>query len=260
MEDIRVYSVSVTDEKFPRWIIGLIVPVVVILLVILLFLCIKYQKNAVHQEFIKVSKQLEHVNKLIQQARPGKEQGNKRRVGATEALQKAEEAMKELEQRYRENPKYSEQIKLFCKAKRAELMECSGEEGEGLLMTERGGVVCIEQMMRKMEEVKSSLQQLSGDGAGHLQALEMTRVIAPGEPIDVFLPLTDLVEVSFTASDAVQPSNLQTCTVDKEKIQCSPDYKERASLLNTLQINDGDVSDSGNYIVLPVLLTGYLEQ
>ncbi|XP_053466751.1 uncharacterized protein LOC128599265 [Ictalurus furcatus] len=48
MEDIRVYSVSVTDEKFPWWIIGLIVPVVVILLVTLLFLCIKYQKNAVH--------------------------------------------------------------------------------------------------------------------------------------------------------------------------------------------------------------------
>ncbi|XP_017307118.1 uncharacterized protein LOC108255570 isoform X2 [Ictalurus punctatus] len=162
-EDIRVYSVSVTDEKFPRWIIGLIVPVVVILLVTLLFLCIKYQKNAVHQEFIKVSKQLEHVNKLIQQARPGKEQGNKRHVGATEAVQKAEEAMKELERRYRESPKYSEQIKLFCKAKRAELMECSGEEGEGLLMTERGGI------MGKMEEVMKSLQQLSGDGAGHLQ-------------------------------------------------------------------------------------------
>ncbi|KAF4074834.1 hypothetical protein AMELA_G00243490 [Ameiurus melas] len=148
-EDIRVYSVSVTDKTFPLWIIVLIVLVVVILLVIL-FLFIKYQKSAVHREFIK--------------ARPGKEQGNKRRVGATEALQKAEEAMKELEQQYRENPKYSEQIKLFCKAKRAELMECSGEEGEGLLMTERGGG-----MMRKMEEVMKSLQQLSGDGAGHLQ-------------------------------------------------------------------------------------------
>ncbi|XP_053509862.1 uncharacterized protein LOC128625509 isoform X4 [Ictalurus furcatus] len=82
-----------------------------------------------------------------------------------------------------------------------------------------------------------------------LSPLEMTRVIAPGEPIDVHLPLTDLVEVSFTASDAVQPSNLQICSVDKEKIQCSPDYKERASLLNTLQIKDGDVSDSGNYTV-----------
>ncbi|XP_053530489.1 uncharacterized protein LOC128628675 isoform X2 [Ictalurus punctatus] len=82
-----------------------------------------------------------------------------------------------------------------------------------------------------------------------LSPLEMTRVIAPGEPIDVLLPHTDLVGVSFTASDAVQPSNLQICTVDKEKIQCSPDYKERASLLNTLQIKDGDVSDSGNYTV-----------
>ncbi|XP_053530482.1 uncharacterized protein LOC124626150 isoform X1 [Ictalurus punctatus] len=82
-----------------------------------------------------------------------------------------------------------------------------------------------------------------------LSPLEMTRVIAPGEPIDVLLPLTDLVEVSFTPSDAVQPSNLQICSVDKEKIQCSPDYKERASLLKTLQIKDGNVSDSGNYTV-----------
>ncbi|XP_053466830.1 uncharacterized protein LOC128599332 [Ictalurus furcatus] len=86
-----------------------------------------------------------------------------------------------------------------------------------------------------------------------LSPLEMTRVIAPGEPIDVLLPLTDLVDVSFTPSDAVQPSNLQTCTVDKEKIQCSPDYKERASLLNTLQIKDGDVSDSGNYTVQDIV-------
>ncbi|XP_053466363.1 uncharacterized protein LOC128599043 isoform X4 [Ictalurus furcatus] len=82
-----------------------------------------------------------------------------------------------------------------------------------------------------------------------LSPLEMTHVITPGEPIDVYLPLTDMVEVIFTASGAVQPSHPQICTVDKEKIQCSPEYKERASLLNTLQIKDGDVSDSGNYTV-----------
>ncbi|XP_017307142.1 uncharacterized protein LOC108255580 [Ictalurus punctatus] len=86
-----------------------------------------------------------------------------------------------------------------------------------------------------------------------IEPLEMTHVIAPGEPIEVFLPHTDLVDVSFTASDAVQPSNLQICSVDKEKIQCSPDYKERASLLNTLQIKDGDVSDCGNYTVQDIV-------
>ncbi|KAF4074833.1 hypothetical protein AMELA_G00243470 [Ameiurus melas] len=86
-----------------------------------------------------------------------------------------------------------------------------------------------------------------------IETLEMTRVIAPGEPIDVHLPHTDMVGVGFTASDAVQPSNLQICTVDKEKIQCSPDYKERASLLNTLQIKDGNVSDSGNYTVRDIV-------
>ncbi|KAM9431964.1 uncharacterized protein Hap1MRO34_002884, partial [Clarias gariepinus] len=75
------------------------------------------------------------------------------------------------------------------------------------------------------------------------------RVITPGEPIDLHLPLTDRVEVSFTPSDTVQPSNLQICTVDEEKIHCSPDYKERASRLNTLQIKDGRGSDSGNYTV-----------
>ncbi|XP_053085043.1 uncharacterized protein LOC117595913 [Pangasianodon hypophthalmus] len=81
----------------------------------------------------------------------------------------------------------------------------------------------------------------------------MSREITPGEPIDVYLPLTDRVEVSFTASDAAQPSDLQICTVDNEKTQCSPDYKERASRINTLQIKDGNVSDSGSYTVRDVV-------
>ncbi|XP_053084885.1 uncharacterized protein LOC113528266 isoform X6 [Pangasianodon hypophthalmus] len=81
----------------------------------------------------------------------------------------------------------------------------------------------------------------------------MSREITPGEPIDVYLPLTDLVEVSFTASDAAQPSDLQICTVDNEKTQCSPDYKERASRFNILQIKDGNVSDSGSYTVRDIV-------
>ncbi|KAM9446820.1 uncharacterized protein Hap1MRO34_023315 [Clarias gariepinus] len=82
-----------------------------------------------------------------------------------------------------------------------------------------------------------------------LSPQETSRNITPGEPIDVHLPLTDLVEVRFTPSDAVQPSNLQICNVSNEKIHCSPDYKERASRLNTLQIKDGRGSDSGIYTV-----------
>ncbi|MCI4392347.1 hypothetical protein PGIGA_G00144790 [Pangasianodon gigas] len=89
---------------------------------------------------------------------------------------------------------------------------------------------------------------------GHVSDTQvMSREITPGEPIDVYLPLTDLVEVSFTASDAAQPSDLQICTVDNEKIQCSPDYKERASRFNTLQIKDGHVSDSGSYTVRDIV-------
>ncbi|XP_053084880.1 uncharacterized protein LOC117595911 isoform X2 [Pangasianodon hypophthalmus] len=151
-EDLRVYTVSVAGERIPWWITVLLIVLLVVILLLALTGFIKYQKNAVHREFLKVSKQLEHVNKLIQQAERGNEQ-----------VSEAEEAMKELEQQYRENPKYSEQIKLFCKAKRAELKQRSGEEGEGLLLTERGG------MLRKMEEVINSLQRLSGDGAEHLQ-------------------------------------------------------------------------------------------
>ncbi|KAM9446634.1 uncharacterized protein Hap1MRO34_023148 [Clarias gariepinus] len=82
-----------------------------------------------------------------------------------------------------------------------------------------------------------------------LSPLEMARNITPGEPIDVLLPLTDLVEVDFTSRDAAQPPNQEICIVDKDKIRCSPDYKERSSLLNTLQIKDGSVSDSGIYTV-----------
>ncbi|MCJ8733963.1 hypothetical protein PDJAM_G00229870 [Pangasius djambal] len=81
----------------------------------------------------------------------------------------------------------------------------------------------------------------------------LSREITPGEPIDVHLPLTDLVEVSFTASDAAQPSDLQICTVNGEKIQIiNPDYKERASRINTLQIKEGRVSDGGSYTVRDV--------
>ncbi|KAF5885170.1 uncharacterized protein DAT39_022758, partial [Clarias magur] len=82
-----------------------------------------------------------------------------------------------------------------------------------------------------------------------IEPVEVRRVVTPGEPIDVHLPLTDQVEVRFTPSDAARPSNLRICSVDNQKIDCSPDYRERASLLNTLQINDGRGSDSGNYTV-----------
>ncbi|KAF5885169.1 uncharacterized protein DAT39_022757, partial [Clarias magur] len=82
-----------------------------------------------------------------------------------------------------------------------------------------------------------------------LNPLETSRVITPGEDIDVHLPLTDLVDVRFTPSDADQPSNQQICTVDNQKIHCIPDYKERASRLNTVQIKDGRGSDSGIYTV-----------
>ncbi|KAF5879981.1 uncharacterized protein DAT39_023517, partial [Clarias magur] len=79
--------------------------------------------------------------------------------------------------------------------------------------------------------------------------VEMRRVVTPGEPIDVPLPLTDMVAVDFTASDAVKPSSLRICTVDKDRAHCGPDYKERASCLNTLQIQGGESSDSGIYTV-----------
>ncbi|XP_027011677.2 uncharacterized protein LOC113656558 [Tachysurus fulvidraco] len=82
-----------------------------------------------------------------------------------------------------------------------------------------------------------------------IQTQEITRVIAPGKPIDVPLPLTDQVEVRFTASDAAQPSDMQICTVDHEEIKCSSNYRARSSCLNTLQITDGRVSDTGSYTV-----------
>lgn len=91
----------------------------------------------------QVGKQLEHVNKLIQQARRGREQRSRGVMSAAEARRKAQEAVRVLEERYRENHKYSEQIRLFCTAKRAELQLSSGEEGEGLLLTDRGGV-CLQ--------------------------------------------------------------------------------------------------------------------
>lgn len=74
-------------------------------------------------------------------------------------------------------------------------------------------------------------------------------MVTPGEPIDVLLPLSDMVEVRFSASDALHPSPLQICTVDNERMECSPEYRERVSRINTLQIKDGNASDSGNYTV-----------
>ncbi|XP_053336481.1 uncharacterized protein LOC128509000 [Clarias gariepinus] len=77
----------------------------------------------------------------------------------------------------------------------------------------------------------------------------MSHVVTPGEPIHVHLPLTDQVEVSFTASDAAQPSNLQICTMKKEKLECKPDYQATVSRLNILQIRIVNVSHSGTYTV-----------
>ncbi|KAM9447192.1 uncharacterized protein Hap1MRO34_023638 isoform 1-T1 [Clarias gariepinus] len=153
-EDISVYTLSVTDDRVPWWGIVLIVLLVVSLLLALIGF-IQYRKNARYRVFIKVSKQLGNVNKLVQQA--------ERSVNAPEALQKAEEAMKDLEKSYRENAKYSEQITLFCAAKRAQLKLYSTGEKEQLLLTDRG------EMMKKMEKVMKSFQQLSGDGSGPLQ-------------------------------------------------------------------------------------------
>ncbi|XP_060763088.1 uncharacterized protein LOC132872334 isoform X2 [Neoarius graeffei] len=82
-----------------------------------------------------------------------------------------------------------------------------------------------------------------------IKAVEVTRVVTPGEPIDVLLPLSDMVEVRFSASDALHPSPLQICTVDNERMECSPEYRERVSRINTLQIKDGNAPDSGNYTV-----------
>ncbi|KAM9476977.1 uncharacterized protein Hap1MRO34_009910 [Clarias gariepinus] len=82
-----------------------------------------------------------------------------------------------------------------------------------------------------------------------LSPVEMRRVISPGEPIDVPLPLTDMVGVNFNARDTVKPSSLRICTVNNERTRCSPDYEERTSRLNTLQIQGGNSSDSGIYTV-----------
>ncbi|KAM9447193.1 uncharacterized protein Hap1MRO34_023638 isoform 2-T2 [Clarias gariepinus] len=130
-EDISVYTLSVTDDRVPWWGIVLIVLLVVSLLLALIGF-IQYRKNARYRVFIKVSKQLGNVNKLVQQA--------ERSVNAPEALQKAEEAMKDLEKSYRENAKYSEQITLFCAAKRAQLKLYSTGEKEQLLLTDRGEI------------------------------------------------------------------------------------------------------------------------
>ncbi|KAF5886509.1 CAP-Gly domain-containing linker protein 1-like isoform X1, partial [Clarias magur] len=134
-EDICVYTVSVTDDRVPWWVYVLIVLLLVFLLLALIGL-IQYRRNAVHRDFIEVSKQLGNVNKLVQRAE--REQGDERSGNSPEALQKAEEAMKVLEERYRENAKYSEQIKLFCAAKREQLRLYRTGEEERLLLTHRG--------------------------------------------------------------------------------------------------------------------------
>ncbi|KAB5528198.1 hypothetical protein PHYPO_G00137620 [Pangasianodon hypophthalmus] len=162
-EDIQIYTLSVEDEQsgIPVW--GIIV-IVLILLAGLTGVLI-YLKIAPHQEFIKLSRQLQSVDKLVKQAQPSQEQGNKSFNMTGAALKKAEKEIDKLEQQYSENSKYSEQVWLFCKAKRSELnkyrLQYSCEEG-GLLLTEREGI------MRMTEEVMNSLQQLRG-GAGQEQ-------------------------------------------------------------------------------------------
>ncbi|XP_053530452.1 uncharacterized protein LOC108261543 isoform X2 [Ictalurus punctatus] len=155
-EDIRVYSVSVTDDQsgFPVW--GIIVMVLILLAVFTgVFI---YLKMAPHQEFLKLSRQLQCVDKLVKQSLPREDQSNKQFIMTGAALQKAEKEIDKLQQQYTHSSKYSEQVSLFCQAKRSELNKYRVQyrSDEGPLLTERDGII------GKMEEVMNSLQQLRG--------------------------------------------------------------------------------------------------
>ncbi|XP_053535322.1 uncharacterized protein LOC128631797 isoform X2 [Ictalurus punctatus] len=155
-EDIRVYSVSVTDDQsgFPVW--GIIVMVLILLAVFTgVFI---YLKMAPHQEFLKLGRQLQCVDKLVKQSLPRQDQSNKQFIMTGAALKKAEKEIDKLQQQYTHSSKYSEQVSLFCQAKRSELNKYRVQyrSDEGPLLTERDGII------GKMEEVMNSLQQLRG--------------------------------------------------------------------------------------------------
>ncbi|XP_053337680.1 uncharacterized protein LOC128509847 [Clarias gariepinus] len=176
-EDIQLYAVSVEDEKtgVPVWVI---IVIVLILLLLLIGAVLLYLKIAPHQEFLKLSKQLQSIDKHVKQAQPRQGQKNKEFTMTGAALRKVEKELDKLEQQYRENIRHSEQVSMFCKAKRSELNRyrlqyCSEEEGGGgggggLLLTEREGI------LEKMEEVINSLQWLRGGADREQQVTSST--------------------------------------------------------------------------------------
>ncbi|KAF5882678.1 uncharacterized protein DAT39_023033, partial [Clarias magur] len=83
----------------------------------------------------------------------------------------------------------------------------------------------------------------------NIETQKRSHVVIPGEPVDVHLPLTDQVEVSFTASGATQPSNLEICNMTRGRMECKPDYRATVSHLNILQIKVVNASHSGTYTV-----------
>ncbi|KAL6466206.1 hypothetical protein MHYP_G00263390 [Metynnis hypsauchen] len=74
--------------------------------------------------------------------------------------------------------------------------------------------------------------------------------IKPGESLDLYLDISDPVEVIYNNTDAANRSSGQICTVDGRSTQCKDEYTQRATLTSVLQLRRMTPSDSGVYTVM----------
>ncbi|XP_060763657.1 uncharacterized protein LOC132872690 isoform X2 [Neoarius graeffei] len=170
-EDIQIYAVSVEDEQsgFPAW--GIIVIIVTVLLVLLVLTGVfLYLKSSPHREFIKLSRQLQHVDKRVKQAQPRQDQSDRKFDMIGTALTKVERELDQLEEQYRKNTKYSEQVSLFCRAKREELdgyrQQHNTEEGGRLLPATGGSNRQLQNVEERNEEGGLPLTERGGKARG----------------------------------------------------------------------------------------------
>ncbi|KAI4885904.1 hypothetical protein NFI96_024394, partial [Prochilodus magdalenae] len=88
------------------------------------------------------------------------------------------------------------------------------------------------------------------DVALHIEPLNTTLHIKPGEALVLNLDIPEEVEVLYNSAGPAGPSSGQICTVDGRSTYCKPEYTQRVTLTSTLELRGVTPSDSGVYTVM----------
>ncbi|XP_036454029.1 CD276 antigen homolog [Colossoma macropomum] len=85
-----------------------------------------------------------------------------------------------------------------------------------------------------------------------IEPFNTTVQIEPGESLVLDLDVSDPVKVIYNSTDAANRSSGQICTVDRDSLQCKPEYTQRVSVISALELRAVTLSDNGVYTILTI--------